>query len=52
VTMSSRDKKRLAKEGIDPTSWNGKTVRVRGWLTLLNGPEIELTHAEQIEVLD
>jgi endonuclease YncB( thermonuclease family) len=52
ITIAARDKKRLAKEGIDPASWNGKTVRVRGWLTLLNGPEIELTHGEQIEVLD
>ncbi len=52
VTISARDMKRLAKEGIDPASWNGKTVRVRGWLALLNGPEIELTHAEQLELLD
>ncbi|NOT42507.1 MAG: thermonuclease family protein [Alphaproteobacteria bacterium] len=52
VTIAARDVKRLAKEGIDPATWNGKAVRVRGWLSLLNGPEIELTHAEQIEVLD
>lgn len=52
VTISARDLKRLAKEGIDPASWNGKTVRVRGWLSLLNGPEIELTHAEQLELLN
>ncbi len=52
VTISARDMKRLAKDGIDPASWNGKAVRVRGWLSLLNGPEIELTHAEQIELLD
>jgi endonuclease YncB( thermonuclease family) len=52
VTIAARDKKRLAKEGIDPAVWTGKTVRVRGWLSLLNGPEIELTHAEQIELLD
>ena len=52
VTISARDMKRLAKEGIDPAKWSGKTVRVRGWISLLNGPEIELTHAEQIELLD
>lgn len=52
VTISARDVKRLAKDGIDPASWNGKNVRVRGWVSLLNGPEIELTHAEQIELLD
>jgi endonuclease YncB( thermonuclease family) len=52
ITIAARDKKRLAKEGIDPATWNGKTVRVRGWVALLNGPEMELTHAEQLEVLD
>ena len=29
----------------------GKRVRVRGWLRLRNGPMIEATHREQIEVL-
>lgn len=52
VTISARDLKRFAKEGIDPAKWNAKSVRVRGWLSLLNGPEIELTHAEQVELLD
>jgi endonuclease YncB( thermonuclease family) len=52
VTISARDLKRLAKDGIDPAKWNAKTVRVRGWVLLLNGPEIELTHAEQVELLD
>ena len=52
VAIAARDGKRLAKQGIDPAAWTGKTVRVRGWLSLLNGPEIELTHAEQLELLD
>ncbi|MFT5540486.1 MAG: micrococcal nuclease [Alphaproteobacteria bacterium] len=30
---------------------SGKTVRVRGWLKRYNGPMIEATHPEQIEVL-
>lgn len=51
VTVSVRDRKRLAKEGIDPATWANKTIRIRGWLSLLNGPEIELTHAEQVEVI-
>lgn len=51
VTISVRDRKRLAKEGLDPATWAGKTIRIRGWLSLLNGPEIELTHAEQVEVI-
>jgi micrococcal nuclease len=52
VTVSVRDRKRLAKEGVDPSTWAGKTIRIRGWLSLLNGPEIELTHAEQVELID
>lgn len=52
VTISARDMKRLVKDGIDPGKWNGKSVRVRGWVSLLNGPELELTHAEQLELLD
>jgi endonuclease YncB( thermonuclease family) len=52
VTTSPADRRRLAKQGIDPTTWAGKTVRVRGWLSLLNGPEIELTHPEQIQILE
>jgi endonuclease YncB( thermonuclease family) len=30
----------------------GRKVRVRGWLRLRNGPMIEATHREQIEVLE
>lgn len=35
----------------DPSQLDGKRIRVRGWLTLLNGPEIQATHPEQIELL-
>ena len=52
VTISARDQKRLAKQGVDSAGLKAKTIRIRGWLSLLNGPVIELTHAEQIEVLD
>ncbi len=37
--------------GLDPASLAGKSLRVRGWIRLQNGPLIELTHPEQIEVL-
>ncbi|MEQ9520720.1 MAG: thermonuclease family protein [Parvibaculum sp.] len=36
----------------DLDGWAGRTVRVRGWISSYNGPEIELTHPEQIEWLD
>jgi micrococcal nuclease len=52
ATISPRDARRMAKEKKDPLAWRAKRVRIRGWVALLNGPEIELTHPEQIEVLD
>jgi micrococcal nuclease len=52
VTISARDRRRLAKDGIDPATWVQKQVRVRGWLSRLNGPEVELTHAAQIQIIE
>lgn len=40
------------REGRAPTAYRGRRVRVRGWVQSLNGPMIEVTHPEQIEVLD
>lgn len=39
------------KDGLDPLSLKGRWVRVRGWLDGRNGPMIEVTHPEQVEVL-
>lgn len=52
VTIAARDLRRLAKDGIDPATWTGKQIRVRGWLSRLNGPEVELTHAAQIQIIE
>ena len=37
--------------GIAPGDYEGRRLRVRGWLKSLNGPMITATHPEQIEVL-
>ena len=37
--------------GIDLTALAGKRLRVRGWVMWRNGPMIEATHPEQIELL-
>ena len=37
--------------GLDPTKLDGALVRIRGWLDNRDGPRIEVTHPEQIEVL-
>jgi len=41
----------FADDGIDPTKLGGALVRVRGWVDINDGPRIEVTHPEQIEVL-
>lgn len=41
----------FAAEQIDPASYRRRIVRVRGWLKSLNGPMVEITHPEQIEVI-
>ena len=43
---------RPGREGFDLAAYDGRRVRVRGWLKSLNGPMIEVTHPEQIEVLE
>lgn len=38
-------------EGIDIMQLQGQTISVRGWVENKNGPMIEVTHPEQIEIL-
>jgi micrococcal nuclease len=45
-------RKQLAREKIDPTSLEGKLVRVRGWMRSYNGPYIEPSHPEQMEIIE
>lgn len=37
--------------GIDPLKLDGALLRVRGWVDDRDGPRIEVTHPEQVEVL-
>ena len=39
------------KSGIDPLDYEGARVRVRGWIEMRDGPRINVTHPEQIEIL-
>jgi hypothetical protein len=52
VTISPADMKTFHLAGVDPQSYEGKTVRVRGWVEHLRRPEIEVAGPEDIEVLD
>ena len=41
----------FAESGPDPLALGGALVRVRGWIDEKDGPRLEVTHPEQIEVL-
>ena len=51
VTVAPKDRRAFTKAGLDLESLAGYAVRVRGWLDSYNGPQIELTHPEQLEIL-
>ncbi len=51
ISISRRNLKSFENSGIIPQDYAGRRVRVRGWLRWSNGPMIEVTHPEQIEVL-
>lgn len=50
VAIAKRDFKNFGR-GFDAKRFDGKHVRVRGWVEAINGPSIDVTHPEQIEVL-
>lgn len=52
VAVSSEKRFAFAKQHVNLMGLNGKTIRVRGWVRNYNGPLIEISHPEQIEVLD
>ncbi|MGH6931231.1 MAG: thermonuclease family protein [Dongiaceae bacterium] len=52
VTFETSVRRLLDQAGIDPLAIKGHRIRVRGWLESFNGPMIEMTHPQQIEVLE
>ena len=42
----------FAASGIEPAALKDRRIRVRGWLRRYNGPFVDITHPQQIEVLD
>jgi micrococcal nuclease len=51
VAIDAKLRRQMAGRGLDPASFQGKMVRVRGWIRSRNGPLIELVRPEQIEVV-
>jgi endonuclease YncB( thermonuclease family) len=51
VSIETRLLKAFEKAALDPMDLKGRKIRVRGWIESRNGPFIDATHPEQIEVL-
>ena len=51
VAIEPADMRVFRDAGLDPRALEGRRVRVRGWLKSMNGPMIQATHPEQIEIL-
>jgi len=51
ATISPDDMKTFDLDGVDPRNYEGKTVRVRGLVEKLNGPNIEVANPQEVEVL-
>jgi len=52
VTISKRNERTFTAAGIDVRRLENRRVRVRGYLEERNGPRIEATHPEQIEIAE
>jgi micrococcal nuclease len=51
ITIDKKALRLFSGNGLDPLLLKARAIRVRGWLKKRNGPMIEVTHPEQIEVL-
>ena len=51
IVIAAHDLRLFKRAGIDPLDYQGKSVRVRGWVKRTFGPMISVTHPAQIEML-
>jgi nuclease-like protein len=51
VSIERKDVAAFTTAGLNVRALAGKRIRVRGWLAWRNGPVIEASHPEQIELL-
>ncbi|MHB1110671.1 MAG: thermonuclease family protein [Devosia sp.] len=51
AVIETRALRLFGDSGLDPLVLEGALIRVRGWVDDRDGPRIEVTHPEQIEVL-
>jgi hypothetical protein len=51
ATVDPDDMANFRRVGVDPKSYSGQTIRVRGWVQWHYGPEIEVPNPQSIEVI-
>ncbi|HCQ70928.1 MAG: hypothetical protein CL570_02660 [Alphaproteobacteria bacterium] len=51
IIINPEDKNNFYSANIDPLSWNNKLIEVRGWVDEYNGPVINLSHPQAIQIL-
>jgi len=51
ATVSPRDARIFRESNLDLLALEGRQIRLRGWLSSFDGPNLSLTHPEQIEIL-
>lgn len=51
VVIESAGLRLFEREGTDPLALENRLIRVRGWVGVEDGPRMEVTHPEQIEIL-
>lgn len=51
ISIRASSRNLFEKAGMDLSALEGQSVRVRGWVKSRNGPMIEVSHPEQIEIL-
>jgi endonuclease YncB( thermonuclease family) len=51
VTISKRQERIFSGAGREPRAFENRFVRVRGWIEIRNGPRIEASRPEQIELV-
>lgn len=52
IRMDRRTARQFRRYSVDVRDLAGQRLRVRGWVTWENGPMINVSHPEQIELLD
>jgi Staphylococcal nuclease homologue len=52
VTILKRHERMFAQAGVPPKTLHNRRIRVRGWIDERNGPRIEASYPEQIEIAE